>query len=113
MPASACHAIDMLGHGYTEQARPPLRDPATTSSTSSRTSTRVGIERANLAGESLGGWVAAWLASEQPERVATLQLIAAGGTKANPEVMDRIRTSTRQAVDHRRPGADPGDGSTC
>ena len=28
----------------------------------------------------------------------TLQLIAAGGTKANPEVMERIRTSTRQAV---------------
>ena len=28
----------------------------------------------------------------------TLQLIAAGGTKANPEVMERIRTSTKQAV---------------
>jgi 2-hydroxy-6-oxonona-2,4-dienedioate hydrolase len=30
--------------------------------------------------------------------VASLQLIAAGGTKADPAVMDRIRTSTLKAV---------------
>ena len=29
---------------------------------------------------------------------AQLQLLAAGGTKANPEVMERIRTSTTRAV---------------
>jgi 2-hydroxy-6-oxonona-2,4-dienedioate hydrolase len=56
-----------------------------------------GIEQANLAGESLGGWVAAAFAAASPTRVKTIQLIAAGGTKANPEIMERIKTSTRQA----------------
>jgi pimeloyl-ACP methyl ester carboxylesterase len=53
-----------------------------------------GIKSAHLVGESLGGWVAAWLASEQPQRVKSLQLLCSGGTKANPAVMDRIKTST-------------------
>ena len=70
-----------------------------TSTTCSATSTRCGIDRAHLAGESLGGWVAAWLTSDHPERVITLQLVAAGGTKANPEIMERIRTSTLRAVE--------------
>jgi 2-hydroxy-6-oxonona-2,4-dienedioate hydrolase len=43
--------------------------------------------------------VAAWLTSERPDRVRTLQLVAAGGTRANPEVMERIRTSTLRAVE--------------
>ena len=57
-----------------------------------------GIDKVHLAGESLGGWVSAWLASEHPQRVLSLQLIAAGGTKANPTVMQRIRESTIEAV---------------
>ncbi len=42
--------------------------------------------------------MAAWLASEAHDRVASLQLLAAGGTKADPKVMERIRTSTLKAV---------------
>jgi len=38
------------------------------------------------------------LASEAPERVRSLQLVAAGGTKANPEIMQRIKSSTTKAV---------------
>ena len=92
-----CHAIDMLGHGYTEGLDHPYEIPDYVAHLLAYLDA-AGVERANLAGESLGGWVAAWLASEHPERVITLQLIAAGGTKANPEVMERIRTSTKQAV---------------
>jgi 2-hydroxy-6-oxonona-2,4-dienedioate hydrolase len=92
-----CHAIDMLGHGYTGRPDHPYEIPHYVAHLAGYLDA-VGVERANLAGESLGGWVAAWLASEQPERVVSLQLIAAGGTKANPEVMERIRTSTRRAV---------------
>lgn len=92
-----CHAIDMLGHGYTGKPDYPYEIPRYVEHLAAYLDA-MGIEQANLAGESLGGWVAAWLASDQPERVKSLQLIAAGGTKANPEVMDRIRTSTRQAV---------------
>jgi len=57
-----------------------------------------GIYRPHLAGVSRGGGVGARLAADQPDRVATLQLIAAGGTKANPEIMKRIKTSTTEAV---------------
>ena len=92
-----CHAVDMLGHGYTAGLDHPYEIPDYVAHLLAYLDA-AGIERANLAGESLGGWVAAWLASEHAERVITLQLIAAGGTKANPEVMERIRTSTKQAV---------------
>jgi len=38
------------------------------------------------------------LAINHPERVRSLQMIAAGGTKANPEIMERIKKSTTKAV---------------
>lgn len=92
-----CHAIDMLGHGYTGKPDYPYEIPRYVEHLTGYLDA-AGADRAHLVGESLGGWVGAWLASEQPGRVRSLQLLAAGGTKANPEVMNRIRTSTRQAV---------------
>jgi 2-hydroxy-6-oxonona-2,4-dienedioate hydrolase len=91
------HAIDMLGHGWTGNRGVPQEIPRYVEHLVGYLDAQ-GIGRAHLIGESLGGWVAAWLAGEQPDRVATLQLLAAGGTRAKPEVMERIRTSTRQAV---------------
>lgn len=92
-----CHAIDMLGHGYTGKPDYPYEIPRYVEHLVAYLDAQ-GIDAAHLVGESLGGWVAGWLASEQPERVKSLQLVAAGGTKANPEVMDRIKTSTTKAV---------------
>jgi 2-hydroxy-6-oxonona-2,4-dienedioate hydrolase len=92
-----CHAIDMLGHGYTAKPAYPYEIPRYVEHLVGYLDA-CSIDRAHLVGESLGGWVAAWLASEAPERVASLQLVAAGGTKANPEVMARIKESTTQAV---------------
>jgi len=91
------HAIDMLGHGFTGRPDYDMEIPRYVKHLTDYLDA-CAIERANLAGESLGGWVAGWLASETPERVISLQLIAAGGTKANPEIMERIKTSTRRAV---------------
>lgn len=91
------HAIDMLGHGWTGRPAYPYEIPRYVEHLVAYLDA-CGIGAAHLVGESLGGWVAAWLASEQPERVISLQLLAAGGTKANPAVMERIRTSTREAV---------------
>lgn len=94
----AVHAIDMLGHGYTGKPDfryeiPRYRDHLLAYLDA------LGIERAHIAGESLGGWVGARAAIDVPDRVASLQLLCAGGTVANPEVMERIRTSTRKAVE--------------
>jgi 2-hydroxy-6-oxonona-2,4-dienedioate hydrolase len=92
-----CHAIDMLGHGYTGKPDYNYEIPRYVEHLVDYMDAQ-GIESAHLVGESLGGWVSGWLASEQPQRVRSLQLVAAGGTKANPEIMERIKGSTTRAV---------------
>ena len=92
-----CHAIDMLGHGYTGKPDYQYEIPRYVEHLVAYLDAQ-GIESAHFVGESLGGWVAGWLASEQPERVKSLQMVAAGGTKANPEIMERIKNSTTKAV---------------
>jgi 2-hydroxy-6-oxonona-2,4-dienedioate hydrolase len=92
-----CHAIDMLGHGYTGKPSRPYEIADYVEHLLAYLDA-VGLERAHIVGESLGGWVGARAAIDHPARVASLQLLCAGGTVANPEVMNRIRTSTKQAV---------------
>ncbi|GAA4835240.1 alpha/beta fold hydrolase [Actinomycetospora corticicola] len=92
------HAVDMLGHGYTDNPGGDLRIPRYVEHVLAYLDAR-GIERAHIVGESLGGWVAGRLAADHPDRVGRLVLVAPGGTVANPEVMERIRTSTRRAVE--------------
>ncbi|MFI6463343.1 alpha/beta fold hydrolase [Streptomyces sp. NPDC050528] len=92
-----CHAIDMLGHGYTGKPDRPGEIPAYVDHLMAYLDA-VGAERAHLVGESLGGWVGSWAASEYPDRVSSLQLLCMGGTKINPAVMERLKTSTRAAA---------------
>ncbi|MHC1560505.1 alpha/beta fold hydrolase [Actinomycetospora sp. C-140] len=92
------HAIDMLGHGWTGKPDRPYEIADYVDHLVAYLDA-VGVERAHIVGESLGGWVGARLATTRPERLRSLQLLCAGGTVANPEVMDRIRTSTKQAVE--------------
>jgi 2-hydroxy-6-oxonona-2,4-dienedioate hydrolase len=92
------HAIDMLGHGYTGKPDFPYEIPRYRDHLLAYMDA-VGVEKAHIGGESLGGWAGARTAIDNPDRVASLQLICAGGTVANPAVMDRIRTSTRNAVE--------------
>ncbi len=92
-----CHAIDMLGHGYTGKPDYHYEIPRYVEHLLAYLDAQE-IDSAHLVGESLGGWVAGWLASEHPERVKSLQMVAAGGTKANPAIMERIKNSTTKAV---------------
>jgi len=92
-----CHSIDALGHGFTGKPDYNYEIPRYVEHVINYMDA-MGIEKAHLAGESLGGWTAAILALNHPERVRSLQLIAAGGTKANPEIMERIKNSTTAAV---------------
>ena len=91
------HAIDMLGHGYTGKPSRPYEISDYVAHLMDYLDA-VGVQRAHIVGESLGGWVGARAAIEHPERVISLQLLCAGGTVANPKVMERIKTSTLQAV---------------
>jgi 2-hydroxy-6-oxonona-2,4-dienedioate hydrolase len=63
----------------------------------------LGIGRAHLSGESLGGWVAIKFAARNPGRVDRLVLNTPGGTMATPQVMERIRSLSPAAAD------DPGE----
>jgi 2-hydroxy-6-oxonona-2,4-dienedioate hydrolase len=92
-----CHAIDMLGHGFTGKPDYPYEIPRYVAHLLAYMDA-CGIGKAHLVGESLGGWVAGLLAIEHPDRVISLQLLCPGGTKADPKVMERIATSTRKAV---------------
>ena len=92
-----CHAIDALGHGYTDKPDSNYEIPKYGKHVLDYMDAQ-GIKKAHFAGESLGGWIAGWLAIHHPRRVKSLQLIAAGGTKANPEIMQRIKESTTKAV---------------
>lgn len=92
------HAIDLLGHGFTGKPDYNYEIPRYVDHTMAYLDAE-GISRASIVGESIGGWIAAWAASEHPDRVEKLVLVAPGGTKANPAVMERIKTSTEEAVE--------------
>ena len=82
-------AIDMLGHGYTGKPGHPLEVHHYVEHLMAVLS-GIGAERASLSGESLGGWVAARAAVDHPDKVDRLVLNTAGGSQADPEVMQRI-----------------------
>jgi len=92
-----CHAVDALGHGYTSKPDFDYEIPKYGAHILAYMDAQ-SIKRAHFIGESLGGWIAAWLGIHHPQRVHTLQLVAAGGTKAHPDVMRKIKESTRNAV---------------
>lgn len=60
-------------------------------------------DKAHLSGESLGGWVAAHIAVHHPQAVDRLVLNTAGGWTAHPEVMERIKTLSMEAVNDPSP----------
>jgi 2-hydroxy-6-oxonona-2,4-dienedioate hydrolase len=91
-------AIDMLGHGYTDRPGHPLEVRHYVEHLLAFLDA-VGVARAHVSGESLGGWVAARLAIDAPERVDRLVLNTAGGSQADPAVMERIRTLSMAAAE--------------
>lgn len=91
------YAIDMIGHGYTDKPdRPYQMDDYVNHILAFMDAAK--IERAHISGESLGGWAAAWLAAKHPSRIGKLVLNTAGGLTANPEVMERLKTLSMNAV---------------
>lgn len=63
----------------------------------------LGIGRAHVSGESLGGWVAVKFAAKHGDLVRSLVLNTPGGTMATPEVMERIRSLSQAAADDPSP----------
>jgi len=90
-------AYDMLGHGWSDTPDRPYTIDVLSDHLIGLMDA-LGIERAHLSGESLGGWVVAWTAAFHPQRVDRLVLNTPGNIANKPEVMVRMRDSTMAAV---------------
>ena len=91
-------SIDMLGHGYTDKPGHPLEVSHYVDHLLAVLHT-IGADRCYLSGESLGGWVAARTAVDHPDVVQRLVLNTAGGSQADPVVMQRIITLSMAAAE--------------
>jgi 2-hydroxy-6-oxonona-2,4-dienedioate hydrolase len=91
-------AMDLIGHGRSQLATEPLEISDYVNHVIALLDT-LSIERAVISGESLGGWVAARLALDHPERISRLVLNTTGGTRADPQVMARIHSLSMRAVE--------------
>lgn len=58
----------------------------------------LGLSRVHLAGESLGGWIAAKFAAHHPERLVTVVLSAPGGRVVGEQNVDKAQSVSVQAV---------------
>jgi len=91
-------SIDMIGHGLTDKPLDRDYEIATYIEHALDFMDTLGLDRVMLSGESLGGWVGARLAIKHPDRVERLVLNTPGGLNAEPEVMERIKRMTMDAV---------------
>jgi 2-hydroxy-6-oxonona-2,4-dienedioate hydrolase len=90
-------AYDMVGHGWSDLPdRPYTVDVLCDHLTGLMDA--LGIDRAHLSGESLGGWVAAWAGAHHPDRAGRLVLNTPGNIANKPEVMARLKETTTAAV---------------
>lgn len=90
-------AIDMIGHGWTDKPDIQYQLPDYERHVLGVLQA-LGRESALISGESLGGWVATWIAVHHPQRVDKLVLNTAGGWTAHPEVMARIKQLSNEAA---------------
>lgn len=90
-------AIDMLGHGWTDKPEIDYQ-VADYAQHVLDVLKALGRSSAMFTGESLGGWVATYLAVHHPEVVEKLVLNTAGGWTAHPEVMERLKRLSNEAA---------------
>jgi 2-hydroxy-6-oxonona-2,4-dienedioate hydrolase len=88
---------DMAGHGFSEKPDRPYTIDFLSDHLVGLLDA-LGVERAHVSGESLGGWVAAWTAAHHPERVDRLILNTPGNIANKPAVMEKVKQSSLAAA---------------
>lgn len=92
------YAIDLLGHGFTDKPDYDYTIPEYVKQVVAFMDA-LGITKASLSGESLGGWVTSHVAVRHPERVNKLVLNTASGERLDAETLARVRQITTAAVE--------------
>ncbi len=77
-------AVDLPGHGSTPWIGGTAMDPRSLADSVRATLDALGIQRAHLVGNSLGGWVSLELAAGSPDRVASVTALAPAGMRETP-----------------------------
>lgn len=90
-------AIDLIGHGWTDKPATDREIPQYIDHVL-RVLDALKIDKVSISGESLGGWVASRLAADHPDRVTRLVLNTAGGSQADPKVMERLKSLSMKAA---------------
>ena len=90
-------AIDLIGHGWTDKPAVDREIPQYIDHVL-RVLDALKIDKVSISGESLGGWVASRLAADHPDRVNRLVLNTAGGSQADPKVMERLKSLSMKAA---------------
>ena len=90
-------AMDLIGHGWSD--KPDVGyGIAHYGAHVLATMGALGRRTARISGESLGGWVATWLAVHHAEAVEKVVLNTAGGWTAHPDVMARLKKLSMEAA---------------
>ena len=92
------YSVDMIGHGLSDKPLDRDYELGTYVDHVLDFLDTLGLDRVLLSGESLGGWVSARLVIGHADRVERLVLNTPGGLNAEPEVMERIKRMTLDAV---------------
>lgn len=90
-------AVDLIGHGWTDKPAIDREIPQYIDHVL-RVLDTLKIDKVSVSGESLGGWVASRLAADHPDRVTRLVLNTAGGSQADPKVMERLKSLSMKAA---------------
>lgn len=89
-------ALDLLGHGYTDKPDGIYEIERYVDHTMLFLD-KMQVDKATLAGTSLGGWISARIAARHPDRVHRLSLISSAGLTSHPSVMHKLKTLTEEA----------------
>lgn len=93
-------AVDLVWHGFS--AKPPYRHQIPTFAAQIvDLLDSLGIDKANVEGESLGGWVAIWLALHHPDRIKKLILNTTAGIRFEHGVVQERPEEGRQLLRQR------------
>ncbi|MFD0848654.1 alpha/beta fold hydrolase [Sphingosinicella xenopeptidilytica] len=90
-------AMDFVGHGWSDKSSLAY-EIADYGKHVLAVLDALGRSEALISGESLGGWVATWLAVHHSEVVSRVVLNTAGGWTAHPDVMERLKALSIAAV---------------